>query len=80
MQHDVHQDFDNYLFGLKCVAPNIYEVEQINMEVPGLSFEVLNKTIDLSRKDKTGNPGASLIQLHYHMAQLFEALRLCKLN
>lgn len=76
MQHDVHQDFDNYLFGLKWVAPNMYEVERINMEEPGLSFAVPEHPIDLSRKDKSGNPGPSLILLHYHMAKLFEALRL----
>ncbi|KAL0635441.1 hypothetical protein Q9L58_005649 [Maublancomyces gigas] len=80
MQHDVHQDFDNYLFGLKWVAPNMYEVERINMKDPGLSFALPEHPIDLSRVDKTGDPGPSLILLHYHMAKLFEALRLQDLS
>lgn len=72
MQHDVHQDFDNYLFGLKWVAQNEYQVERINMQQ--LSFAVPEQTIKISRKDATGNPDPSLIQLHYHCAKLLEAL------
>lgn len=75
MQHDVHQDFDNFLFGLKWVAPNEYQVERINMQEPGLSFAVPQQTIKISRTDATGNPDRSLIQLHYHCAKLLEALR-----
>lgn len=71
LQHDVHKDFDKYLWSIKIEDDGRYQIVQFN-DGPKLSFEetVTHLNIDLNH---LSNPAARFCKLHYTMAELLRA-------